>query len=57
VQDGENRGYRLRITPYRTTDNRIEAVVHAFLDRMGWKRSAARPSQNRATKKSKKKAK
>jgi two-component system CheB/CheR fusion protein len=32
VQDGQNRNYRLRITPYRTMDNRIEGVVLSLLD-------------------------
>jgi len=38
VQDGQDRNYRLRITPYRTLDNRIEGVVLAFLDHLGPKR-------------------
>jgi two-component system CheB/CheR fusion protein len=57
VQDGQNQSYRLRITPYRTMDNRIEGVVLAFLDHLESKRSTARPSQNHATKKGRKKAK
>lgn len=32
VQDGQNRNYRLRITPYRTMDNRIEGVVLSLFD-------------------------
>jgi len=32
VPNGQNQGYRLRITPYRTMDNRIEGVVLVFLD-------------------------
>ena len=32
VQDGQSRAYRLRITPYRTMDNRIEGVVLSLLD-------------------------
>ena len=40
IQDGGNRKYRLRITPYRTMDNRIEGVVLAFLDHVGAKRSS-----------------
>ena len=32
LNDGPNRKYRLRITPYRTMDNRIEGVVLACID-------------------------
>ena len=32
VQDEQNRAYRLRITPYRTMDNRIEGVVITLID-------------------------
>jgi two-component system CheB/CheR fusion protein len=39
VQDRQNRSYRLRITPYRTMDNRIEGVVLAFMDAPEAKRS------------------
>jgi two-component system CheB/CheR fusion protein len=31
VPDGQNHGYRLRITPYRTMDNRIEGAVLVFV--------------------------
>jgi two-component system CheB/CheR fusion protein len=41
VQNGQNRSYRLRITPYRTLDNRIEGVVLVFLEKSGAKSSAA----------------
>jgi two-component system, chemotaxis family, CheB/CheR fusion protein len=40
VQDSQNGHYRLRITPYRTIDNRIEGVVLAFLDESEGKQSA-----------------
>ena len=45
VQDGQNRGYRLRITPYRTVDNRIEGVVLAFVASSGLKRAASLKSK------------
>jgi two-component system CheB/CheR fusion protein len=32
VHNSQNHHYRLRITPYRTMDNRIEGVVLAFID-------------------------
>ena len=54
VQDGQSRSYRLRITPYRTMDNRIEGVVLAFLDHFGSKRSATPPSPSRPKKRQKK---
>ncbi len=38
VEDTQNHGYRMRITPYRTVDNRIEGVVLAFVDHQGPKR-------------------
>jgi two-component system, chemotaxis family, CheB/CheR fusion protein len=38
VRDGQNRQYRVRITPYRTIDNRIEGVVLVFLDLSALKR-------------------
>jgi two-component system, chemotaxis family, CheB/CheR fusion protein len=41
VQDGQNRYYRLRITPYRTMDNHIEGVVLSLLDAVGPKRSSS----------------
>ena len=47
VQNGQNQGYRLRITPYRTMDNRIEGVVLVFLDTAGIKTPAG-SSQKKA---------
>jgi len=41
VRDGQNRQYRVRITPYRTIDNRIEGVVLVFLDLSALKRPGA----------------
>jgi two-component system CheB/CheR fusion protein len=37
VPNGQNQSYRLRITPYRTLDNRIEGVVLVFLNNSGFK--------------------
>ena len=42
VRDGQNRSYRLRVTPYRTMDNHIEGVVLAFVDQTGIKQPAAK---------------
>ena len=53
VQDGQDQNYRLRITPYRTMDNRIEGVVLAFLDHLGPKRISAAKVAKRAAKKRK----
>ena len=39
VQNGQNRTFRLRITPYRTMDNRIEGVVLAFLEAAHYRRT------------------
>ena len=47
VKDPQNHGYRLRITPYRTMDNRIEGVVLAFLDSLTPKRSSAAATPKR----------
>jgi two-component system CheB/CheR fusion protein len=53
VQDGQDQNYRLRITPYRTMDNRIEGVVLAFLDHLGPKRISGPKVAKRAAKKRK----
>lgn len=45
IQDGQNRAYRLRITPYRTMDNRIEGVVLAFVESSGLKRAPSLKSR------------
>lgn len=49
VKDGENQNYRLRITPYRTMDNRIEGVVLALLDHVGTRRPSNKGTEKRAT--------
>jgi two-component system CheB/CheR fusion protein len=49
VQDLQNRNYRLRITPYRTMDNRIEGVVLAFVDTSGLKRSSVSAARRGST--------
>ncbi len=52
VEDTQNRHYRLRITPYRTMDNRIEGVVLAFVDSAGPKhpgKAAAKKNSARKT--------
>jgi two-component system CheB/CheR fusion protein len=53
IQDGQDQNYRLRITPYRTMDNRVEGVVLAFLDHFGPKRTSAPKTAKRAAKKRK----
>ncbi|HLH06046.1 MAG TPA: chemotaxis protein CheB [Terriglobales bacterium] len=39
VQNGKNHRYQMRMTPYRTSDNRIEGVVLVFLDISNVKRA------------------
>ncbi len=46
VEDSRNRKFWLRITPYRTMDNRIEGVVLAFVEALG----AKGPSKSGASK-------
>jgi two-component system CheB/CheR fusion protein len=49
VANGQNHGLRLRITPYRTTDKRIDGVVLACLEGAGSKESkGAAPQKSKA---------
>jgi len=57
VQYGPNHRYQMRITPYRTMDNRIEGVVLAFVDLAGAKRQdSGRPKKSNAGRVKKKKS-
>jgi two-component system CheB/CheR fusion protein len=50
LQVGRNRRYRLRITPYRTMDNRIEGVVLAFVDMLGPPSTMSQPAKTKGRK-------
>jgi two-component system CheB/CheR fusion protein len=52
VQNEQNHWYRLRITPYRTMDSRIEGVVLAFLDTQGSQPAASKAAKTPARKQS-----
>jgi two-component system CheB/CheR fusion protein len=57
VQDQEGKWLILRITPYRTLDNRIDGAVLTILDRIAFEGlSAARPGAPEASKALKKSA-
>ena len=48
VRDVEGRDYRLRVRPYRTTDNKIDGAVITLVDLEGKKESYADKTSNRA---------